>query len=595
MEFYILTLLVFACINGILAIGFDLQFGHAGILNFSYILSVAVGAYATAIAGVPPSQGFTTYIGGLSWAFPWTIVFGTVCSLLFAILLGWVTLRRLRFDYLALGLFFITAGIQVLILSDNRIFNGAFGITGIPGPGGSQVAVDEFQLLMLIVSFLVLCLVYLFVSRLDATPIGRLFRAVREDEIASAALGKDVFAVKMVAFVLGCTIAGLGGSLLATYASAWNVEAWLPLETIAILAAVMIGGRGNYLGAFVGSAIVLEGIVELSRLLPAVVSADLLPALQGIAIGIVLLVFLWWRPEGLLAERKERFPAMAPGPTLAVAGVDTVMNEPPTRERLTDRLDAADGTLLEVKGLSCSYGGLQAVKDVSFTVPRGSIVAIIGPNGAGKSTLIDCISGSNTSYSGTVRFSGSDVTRMPAHKIARLGLLRTFQVPRLFGRLTVLSNLMVAPRRQAGERLLRGLIGGWKHEELIALQRATALLERFQLTRVADNYGLALSGGQQRLVELSRIVMAAPQLVLLDEPFAGVSPANRSHLGDLLLQLQRDFGMTIVMVEHRLEMVERLSSDVLVMANGSVAARGTLAELRGMPKVVEAYLGVVAE
>ncbi len=300
------------------ALGFNMQFGHAGILNFAYILLVAVGAYATAVAGVPRSQGFTTYIGGFSWAFPWTVLFGTGCALLFGAFLGWFALLRLRFDYLALALFAIASGVQILITDDNRIFNGSFGIVGIPGPGGDQLSPGGFQVAILAIAFVVLCVIYLFLMRIDKSPLGRTLRAVREDEVASSALGKNVFGFKMLAFLVGSGIAGLGGSLLATYAGAWNVNAWLPNETIALLAAVIIGGRGNYAGAFIGSVILLEGIVETSRLIPSPISPDLLPALQGIAVGLALLVFLWWLPEGIVPERKERFPTV-PGATRAVA------------------------------------------------------------------------------------------------------------------------------------------------------------------------------------------------------------------------------------------------------------------------------------
>jgi ABC-type branched-subunit amino acid transport system ATPase component len=251
----------------------------------------------------------------------------------------------------------------------------------------------------------------------------------------------------------------------------------------------------------------------------------------------------------------------------------------------------AEDAILDISNVTCSYGGVQAVKDVSFRVSRGALLGIIGPNGAGKSTLIDCLSGLNRSYLGTVKLFGKDISRWAPHKIANLGLIRTFQVPRLFGRMTVLSNLMAAPRNQAGEGFVQALMGTWKSEELSLLEKAWDLVHLFQLPRVANNYGSALSGGQQRLAELSRAVMSSPTVILLDEPFAGVSPANRSHLADLLASLWRDHGLTIVMVEHRLEMVERLCNDVLVMANGSVLARGTLADLRNSPAVVEAYLG----
>lgn len=254
--------------------------------------------------------------------------------------------------------------------------------------------------------------------------------------------------------------------------------------------------------------------------------------------------------------------------------------------------DAGSAELvLEVADIHSSYGGVQAVRGVSFEVRRGECVGIIGPNGAGKSTLLDNVSGMNRDYTGAVRVLGTDVTKWPMHRRSGLSVARSFQSPRMFGRMTVLSNLMVAPQGQHGERLGRALFGGWREGERRRLARARELLDRFGLADHHDSYAAELSGGQERLLELARAMMTSPKVLLLDEPFAGVSPVNRQRLVHHLRLLARENSVSIVMVEHRLQWVEQLCDTVLVMAEGRVIAQGKLADVLRHHDVIDAYLG----
>ena len=249
------------------------------------------------------------------------------------------------------------------------------------------------------------------------------------------------------------------------------------------------------------------------------------------------------------------------------------------------------GLVLEVADIHSSYGGVQAVRGVSFTVRQGECVGIIGPNGAGKSTLLDNISGLNRDYTGAVRVLGTDVTKWPMHRRSGLSIARSFQSPRMFGRMSVLSNLMVAPQGQHGERLGKALFGGWREAEERQLARARELLQRFGLVSHQDSYAAELSGGQERLLELARALMTNPKVLLLDEPFAGVSPVNRQRLVHHLRLLARESAVSIVMVEHRLQWVEQLCDKVLVMAEGKIIAQGRLDEVLRHHHVVDAYLG----
>jgi branched-chain amino acid transport system ATP-binding protein len=246
---------------------------------------------------------------------------------------------------------------------------------------------------------------------------------------------------------------------------------------------------------------------------------------------------------------------------------------------------------IRLEDVRCAYGGVQAVNGVSFEVPAGAFIGLIGPNGAGKTTLLDCVSGFNRGYSGHVYLGGQDISRWVPHRIASKSLVRTFQTPRLFRGMTVMSNLMAAPPRQIGETIRGVVLGSWRDEERTNLVHAQSVAASFSLQRVLDNYCSELSGGQERIAELARTLMADCKAILLDEPFAGVSPANRVRLAEHLVRLWQELGVTIVMVEHRLEWIEQLCSSVHVMANGRILASGTMNELRKDRQVLEAYLG----
>jgi ABC-type branched-subunit amino acid transport system ATPase component len=253
---------------------------------------------------------------------------------------------------------------------------------------------------------------------------------------------------------------------------------------------------------------------------------------------------------------------------------------------------ASSDVILDVSGLAHSFDGVRAVDSVSFGVARGSILGVIGPNGAGKSTVIDVISGMLRLQHGTVRFEGHDIGGWAPHRIANRGLIRTFQVSTGFARLTALENLLVVTQRDglggfATWLFKPGAIGAW---EASATDDAMAALEEFGLAKQWRSYAEELSGGQKRLLELARAMMLHPTCLLLDEPTAGVSPVVIEELIERIKSL-RERGITIVIVEHNLDVVERLCDDVVVLAEGRVLARGGMAQVRQIREVVDAYLG----
>ena len=237
------------------------------------------------------------------------------------------------------------------------------------------------------------------------------------------------------------------------------------------------------------------------------------------------------------------------------------------------------------------FEGMHAVDGVSIEVAPGKITGLIGPNGAGKSTFMAVIAGTLPTTSGTIVFDGKDITRLPAYRRARLGLVRTFQLPSEFARLTVLENLLVAAQHNRGDSLFGALMGKryWIADERKIVAQARALLKRFGMSAKESDYAGTMSGGQKRLIEIMRALMLHPRLLLLDEPMSGVHPKIVEEI-QYYLQDLRAGGLTILMVEHELHMVERLCDTVVVMAQGKVIGSGTMASLRKQPEIVDAYL-----
>lgn len=248
--------------------------------------------------------------------------------------------------------------------------------------------------------------------------------------------------------------------------------------------------------------------------------------------------------------------------------------------------------ILHVEHVTHAFGGVKAVDDCSFSVPTGQITALIGPNGAGKSTMVNIVSGFYTSQTGSVRFNGDDISRWPPYRRGGSGLIRTFQISRGFGALTVAENMMAPPQRQAGEQLLNAIFRpALVHEqERQYYEKALSLLNTFGLYEKRDEYARNLSGGQKRLLEMARALMAEPKLLLLDEPMAGVNPALAEQLAQHIVELSKT-GVTFLLIEHNLGIVDQICDHVIVMASGRALATGTMAQVRANQDVVAAYLG----
>ncbi|WP_267164058.1 ABC transporter ATP-binding protein [Halovenus salina] len=273
------------------------------------------------------------------------------------------------------------------------------------------------------------------------------------------------------------------------------------------------------------------------------------------------------------------------------------MSEATTTPPEEDASGAADdeaATPLRVEGLEKRFGGIVAVDDASFDVKTGTLTGLIGPNGAGKSTTFNCITGALTPTDGEVYFQGRKVTGMRPEQIANRGLVRTFQIARALSEMTVLENLMLAPKAQQGEKLWRSVTPGVRkgviEQETEIREQVWETLEFFEIDHLAHEEAGNLSGGQQKLLELSRAMMTDPDMLLLDEPMAGVNPTLEDKLLDRIHSLRED-GYTFLLVEHDMDVIMEECERVIVMHQGSILADGNPEEIRDNEQVIEAYLG----
>jgi branched-chain amino acid transport system ATP-binding protein/branched-chain amino acid transport system permease protein len=597
MGYYVTTLLVYGGVDAIACLALSQQFGVAGVTNFAFIIFQAAGAYAAAVLSLPPDSAngaFQTYIGGLQLPFPvpWlgAAIAGGLLALPFSVLVG----KRLRGDFAAVGLLVTAVMANLLVTNYKPFLNGDAGLALVPSPFQSRIdpLSSRYQWGYSVVALLLAALVYLFLRRITNSPYGRTLRAMRDNDVVADSLGKNVRSLRTSMLVLGGAIAGLSGGILVGFINLWDPAAWGYAESIVLFAAVIIGGLGNHAGAMLGAAIVPVGFLEGSRYLPQFGGPGLVPALQWVAIGLLIVLFLWFRPQGVLPERRR----VIAGRGEHTGGTDP--DELPLIEQTRPaavralRPDAQEPEIvLETRSVARSFEGVRAVDDVSIAFQRGRLTGLIGPNGAGKSTLLGMLAGTIEPSEGMIIYRGEVVTRVPAYRRAQQGLVRTFQLASEFKRLTVIENLLSAIPGQRGDSF-RGAFAGrryWGADERESIARAEEMLERFGLGAYADTYAGDLSGGQRRLVEIMRALMTQPQVLLLDEPMAGVHPLLAHRIGDLLLGLCEE-DITIVMVEHELAMMDAFADPVVVMAEGLVLAEGPMASLRAREEVVEAYL-----
>jgi branched-chain amino acid transport system permease protein len=644
---YLVSILTEGAIFGIMALGLNVIWGWSGDFDLAFYGYVALGAYMTLVLTIGQPTPPAEYILGLQLPYLVALLGAVVSSALMGLIVGLIALRHLRGIYFSI----VTLGaVYVLYVMAGQyvpLFDGYNGLFGLINPMGDALGLDfqSYQYFFLGFCLLMFILVYIFMARVSGSRFGLALRSLREDERASAAFGRDIYQTKLKAYVLGAAFGGLAGGLFAAYLSAFNPSAWSPIETIVLYSAILVGGKGNIKGVVLGVVVMAMLVQESTRFLPNVPGhPEVVPALRLIVIGAVLVLFLRFRPQGLLPERRyvdhphhdhvgtgasarsfrglgtfirrslpvrkrdqQSTPALPPLPVVeAVARTPLPASEaatevPVLRPLIQDAPVMPASTpipmpaILVVEGLSKHFGGVAAVDNCSFRALKGQVTGLIGPNGAGKSTAIDLISGFKLADSGTVFFEGSAIQGLPPHRISRLGLIRTFQTPREWPGLTVLENVLLARWDPKRESLWRSLIGPKLAHITTSkseIGRAREILVELGLSTLSNERAGNLSGGQKRLVEFARIRMAEPRLVILDEPMGGVNPV----LGERMVEAIEGFitsGTSVIIVEHNLPFIERVAHQVVVMSQGAVIATGPFESLRSNQGVIDAYLGEV--
>jgi branched-chain amino acid transport system permease protein len=600
-------MLVYLGTDLLAAWGLNLEFGVAGVANLAYIVLVAAGAYfyAAFTLGPPAAMGgFQQYIIGLRLPVAVAVVAAALICCVLGCLIGVTGLKRLRADYQAMVMLVISILATTVVGADTGLFNGNAGLSLIPDPLASVDPARRGWYFVATVA-VVCALGYLVLRRFTTGPLGRALRAVREDEDTAIAVGKNVVGLRLMVQAVGGVYAGLSGALLAGFIGGWSPSSWEYVETLALLTAIIVGGLGNDAGVLLGVAIVPVLILQGVQFLPQVKNSPQLAGDLGwIILGLLTIAFVFGRPQGLIPERRPRYggpgpapavvpdPAAAPGLAEMPAGLAAVVTVRPGSPADGGAAGGAGrAPILTVEGLVRRYGGVHAVDGASFTAAAGSITGLIGPNGAGKSTVLGLVSGFVRLGAGRISFSGRDISSLPAHRRVRLGIARTFQLPREFRALTTIENLLVAAPGQRGESPA-GVAAGrwrWRRDEDELIEEARALLGLFGMAGAADEPAGHLSGGQKRMLEVMRALMTRPRLLLLDEPMAGLAPALAERLEAACQQLT-GAGMSILLVEHELRAVERLCERVVVMAQGKVISEGRMAELRTRKEVQDAYV-----
>ncbi|GAA0959128.1 branched-chain amino acid ABC transporter ATP-binding protein/permease [Virgisporangium aurantiacum] len=569
---------VYALIYSLAAIGLSLLMGLAGQVSLGQAAFFAVGAYTQAVLvtrySVPMVPAAVAAVG---------------LAMLVALLVG-LPLLRLRGHYLALA----TLGLGIIVTvaaTESEYLGATSGIYGVPKPefGGRRYdsAAEYFWLLAPVV-----VAALLLARNVVAGRIGRALGAINDSEVAAECLGADTFRLRLQVFVLSAGYAGLAGVAYVHWITVVNPGAANFSLSVEFLLMAVLGGIGSVWGAVLG-AFAVEFLDEgLHDLIPKIVP-DAVGEVELIGFGIVLTAVILFLPGGIHGLFRRLLDRVRPGAAPAAASTVDDSDETPLLAR--DGRPAPGTTLLEVEHLVRRFGGVVAVDDVSFEVRAGEIFGLIGPNGAGKTTCFNIVSGVLTPSTGTVRLKGERIDGRKPHVFARARATRTFQNLQIFRSTTVRGNVAVGRHLRGRAGLARGALVLPARAEERAIHRSTDdFLSLVGLSEVADRPAGDLPFGQQRLLEIARALALEPDLLLLDEPMAGLSGGERRDLARLLRRL-RAGGMAIVLVEHDVEAGVGLGDRVAVLDDGRLIALGDPAAVRHDPAVVAAYLGIEEE
>ncbi len=611
---FALGLLTLLAIYGILLIGLDVTVGYLGQVNLAQAAFLGIGGYTAGLLVTNMGLGM---LGALGLAFLLCLIIGAVLAL---------PALRLEGPQFALATLSFSA-LNVTVLNEwEDLTLGAQGLQ-IQRPPilGNFLSAEGFYWVCL----LFLALVWLAMRHLLSSNWGRAFEALRDSPIATDAMGIGTYRHKVYAFAFGSALGGLAGGLYAFNFQFLQPQIFTYELMVILLLGVVLGGRKSLWGALVGATIIvlLPNLLSNRNLFQAFSFAGLMIALVSallrrnkphlnrfqmvapiVAMGILAAGSLMvsntedWRkaifalmlfsvvvglPEGIMGfgtaalARLFRVPA-APLP------------EPLPLDEVLPRQSTTGQPLLELKELKRHFGGVKAVDGVSLVVRDGHIHGLIGPNGSGKSTVVNVISGLYAPSSGQITLDGQSLPQGNLYRVARHGLARTFQNLQLFGELSALENVMVALADTYHLPLPLVVLGFGAREERHAQATALALLELVGLDGQARVKAKDLTYGAQRLLEIARALARKPRLLILDEPAAGLAHPDAARLTDIIRKVHAR-GMSIILIEHHMDVVTALCTTVTVLDGGKIIAEGSPEEVKRHPKVIEAYLGAEAQ
>ncbi|MFI5296254.1 MAG: branched-chain amino acid ABC transporter ATP-binding protein/permease [Thermodesulfovibrionales bacterium] len=610
---FALALLTLLAIYGILLIGLDVTVGYLGQVNLAQAAFLGLGAYAAGLTVTHFGFGMVSALSA-----------GLLIGLVFGGLLAFPALR-LEGPQFALATLSFSALTATVLNEWESMTHGAQGLSLIrPTLFGLQLTTRGFYWLCLVL----LVLVWIAMRNLLTSQWGRAFEALRDSPIATDAMGIGAYRHKAAAFAFGSALGGLAGALYAFNFQYLQPQIFVYELMVVLLLGVVLGGRKSLWGAFVGAALIVllpnllsnrflfqifsgigltialiaggrgyllkttkpfqafAPIVAMGLLVLAAVTVKNIEDLRKAIFSLMLFSVVVGLPEGLMgfaASFLSKLFRIPPAP----------LSEPASLDAVLAGNKAHAGPLLELRDLKRNFGGIRAVDGVSLVVQSGHIHGLIGPNGSGKSTLVNVVSGLYAPSGGAMLLSGKPLPEGSLMKAAQMGISRTFQNLQIFTELTALDNVMAALKGIYRKPLLLVLLGLARREERSAQAEALALLEMVGLREEARTPAKDLPYGAQRFLEIARALARRPDLLILDEPAAGLAHPDVKELVAIIRKIHQ-FGITTILIEHHIEVVSELCDAVTVLDGGLVIAEGRPQDVRRNPKVIAAYLGAGA-